>query len=141
MRYCREARETIVMRSRQWIGMVALLGVLLHAGAVVRHHGLMLGLTFQHQALVSDLAQICHGALDVADASTADLPTIPRPSDAQHGCPLCSGLGAAFALLAPKLTAVALPEPVVPAFHSFEVLVPSSLHAVHPPARGPPAFV
>ena len=39
------------MRSRRWIALVALLGVLLHAGAIVRHHGVMLGATLQYQAL------------------------------------------------------------------------------------------
>ena len=58
------------MRSRRWIAVVALLGVLLHAGALVRHHATMLGATLDHQALLADLGRICH---------SAGTPTIPGP--------------------------------------------------------------
>lgn len=128
------------MRLRKWIGIVALLGVLLHAGAIVRHNGVMVAATFQYHALVADLAQICHGAVTGADAPAADLPAIPKPSDAQTGCPICSGFGAAFALLAPAPAVVVLRAPIAPAFHFREVLVLSTPHAAHPPARGPPAL-
>ena len=88
------------MRLRGWISVFAMLGVLLHAGALVRHHGVMLGAVLQYHALVSDLAEFCHGA-DNASRSPADLPSIPKPSDAKNGCPICSGQSPAFAVIAP----------------------------------------
>jgi hypothetical protein len=128
------------LRSRTWIGIIALLSVLLHAGAIVRHNGVMLGATFQYQALLGDLARICHSAGTTADVPAADLPAIPKPSDAQNGCPLCSGLASAFALIGPEPAAIVLPQPVAPVFHVRAIVVPSATHAVHPPARGPPAL-
>lgn len=127
------------MRSRRWIGIVALLGVLLHAGALVCHHATMLGATLQHQALLADLAQICHGAGTTASEPAPDLPAIPKPTDAQNGCPLCSGLGFAFALAAPVLAAIVLPA-AAPVFQVRVAAVPSVRPAVHPPVRGPPAL-
>ena len=87
------------MRSRKWISILALLGVLLHAGAIVRHNAAMTGATFQYQALLTGLAQICHGSTTAATSlAAAELPFVPQPTDAQNGCPICSGLSAAVAL-------------------------------------------
>jgi hypothetical protein len=105
------------MRLRQWISVVAMLGVLLHAAALVRHYGVMLAAHLQYQALVSDLSSICQGvATDVGNAS-ADLPHVPKPSDAQNGCPICSGQTPASAVVA---------------------AAPIRFHQSWPPARGPP---
>lgn len=128
------------MRSRRWIAIVALLGVLLHAGALVRHHATMLGATLDHQALLADLGQICHSAGTTSSVPAADLPAIPQPTDAQNGCPVCSGLGSAVALVAPELAAIALPAPVPPAFHADPIDISEFPHAIHPPVRGPPAL-
>ena len=128
------------MRSRKWISIVALLGVLLHAGALVRHNATMLGATLQHEALLADLGQICHSAGTTSSVPAAELPTIPQPTDAQNGCPICSGLGMAFALAAPELAAILLPPPAAPVFHADPIDVPEFPYAVHPPARGPPAL-
>ena len=73
------------MRARRLISFVAVLGMLLHAAALIRHHDVMLGATLQHQALLTDLAQICHGGTGVADVPSGDLPTVPAPTDAQNG--------------------------------------------------------
>ena len=50
------------MRSRSWVSILAVLGVLLHAGAIVRHNAAMAAASLQYQALVAGLSQICHGA-------------------------------------------------------------------------------
>jgi hypothetical protein len=125
------------MRSRKWISVLALLGVLMHAGAIARHNAVMAGATFQYRALLTGLSQICHGSA-TGDAAAA-LPFVPRPSDAQNGCPVCSGLSPAFALVAPKLDVAFVPAPVAIAFHPDALRIPASGHAVCPPARGPPA--
>ena len=94
------------MRLRQWIGMIAVFGVLLHAVAVVRHHGLMLGVHLQYQALVSDLSAICHGGRSIVAETSADLPYVPKPSDAQNGCPICSGQAPAYTVVSIDLVEV-----------------------------------
>lgn len=127
------------MRSRKWISVLALLGVLLHAGAIVRHNAAMTGVTLQYQALLTDLIQICHGGAGGDTLATAELPFVPKPTDAQNGCPICSGLGPVVALLAAQPAVVAVDLPTAIAFHPETHCVPDSGYAVCPPARGPPA--
>lgn len=126
------------MRSRKWISILALLGVLLHAGAIVRHNAAMTGANLQYQTLLTDLAQLCHGS-GAGAVAAADLPYVPKPTDAQNGCPICSGLNPVVALAVPELAVVALSPSVSIAFHSETHRVPGSGYAVCPPARGPPA--
>lgn len=127
------------MRLRKWIGVLAALGVLLHAGALVRHNAAALSAHLQHQTLVADLHQLCDptgsGAVD-----GAGLPDIPRPFDARK-CPICAGLASLFALAGPE--AVALPIPAArPADRVLPVVILGMpAYSLHPPARGPPAFV
>ena len=57
---------------------------MMHAGAVVRHNGVMLGAILQFNELVSDLATaFCHGGSNSASPASSDLPWIPKPSDAK----------------------------------------------------------
>lgn len=127
------------MRSRRWISILAVLGVLLHAGAIVRHNAAMAAASLQYQALVAGLSQICHstgsGTLDASE-----VPYVPRPSDAQNGCPICSGLGQVVALSAPACSVIPLTQ-AEPAFLPANAqCLADSGHAVCPPARGPPAL-
>ena len=127
------------MRLRGWISVFAMLGVLLHAGALVRHHGVMLGAVLQYHALVSDLAEFCHGA-DSASRSPADLPSIPKPSDAKNGCPICSGQSPAFAVFAPAPLDFPFQRPQRLCWHFPAYSFATHHHPVCPPARGPPAL-
>jgi hypothetical protein len=124
---------------RRLISFVVLLGVLLHAHAVVRHNGVMLDAHLQRVELIKDLLLICHPS-GTGTVDTASLPDVPRPTDAQNNCPLCSGLGPAIVLLPPDL---------VPYYVAFVPKQPSPppalrgtelLRAFIPPARGPPLF-
>ena len=127
------------MRLRKWISLVALLGVLVHAGALVRHHGVMVGALLQYNVLVSDLSASCHGGTDQPAPTPVDLPSIPKPSDAKNGCPICSGQGLAFAVLAPVSLEVPNHPWATSLWSSSVALLPAPRHAVCPPARGPPA--
>ena len=127
------------MRSRKWISVLALLGVLLHAGAIVHHNAAMTGASLQYQALITGLAQLCHVTATADVVAASELPSVPRPSDAQNGCPICSGLSSAIALPAPEPAAIFVPAPVGIVFYSHKHGVPEPGHAVCPPARGPPA--
>ena len=125
------------MRSRRLIGILALLGVLMHAGALVRHNGLMLSALLQYQAIVADLTAVCHGSGAAADS---ELPYLPRPTGAEFGCPICSGLVAAFVL--PSAEPVAFARPLLdsqePPPGHFER--PGIERLGLPPVRGPPAL-
>lgn len=122
---------------RRLMSFVVLLGVLLHAQAVVRHNAIMIDAHLQRADLIKDLLLICHpngtGTVD-----TANLPDVPHPTDAQNNCPLCSGLGVAVGLpppdLVPYYVAFAAVQPApVPSVHATELL-----RSFLPPARGPP---
>ena len=125
------------MRLRQWISILAVFGVLLHAGAIVRHNAAMADASFQHQALVDSLTQICHGA-GPGSVNPADLPYVPPPNDTQNGCPICSGLGSPVALCSPPAVAALVLAPATETFSPHAHRVPTAAHAVCPPARGPP---
>jgi hypothetical protein len=127
------------MRARRWISIFALFGVLLHAGAIVRHNAAMTGAALQYQALVTGLAELCHGSGTAGAAPVSDLPYIPRPSDAQNGCPICSGLSPLVALAAPAPASIFVPQAAGVAFVHHSHCAPVRGHAVCPPARGPPA--
>jgi hypothetical protein len=122
---------------RRLISFVVLLGVLMHAHAVARHNGVMLDAHLQRTSLIADLLVICHPS-GTGTVDAASLPDVPRPTDAQNNCPLCSGLGLAFALPPPDF---------VPFYVAFHPVQPSPLPVVRsaellrtfiPPARGPP---
>ena len=128
------------MRSRRVFSVIALLSVLLHAGAVARHNVAMLGALLQYDELVAGFAQICHGGVESPSGlPDTDLPFIPKPTDSKSTCPVCSGLVSAFALVGPepiRLAFAPLPTPV----YSGTAHVPARIrYAVAPPARGPPA--
>jgi hypothetical protein len=128
------------MRLRQWIGMIAVFGVLLHAVAVVRHHGLMLGVHLQYQALVSDLSGICHGGRSIVAETSADLPYVPKPSDAQNGCPICSGQAPAYTVVSIDLVEVPATTSARISWNELRFSKPYHHDLTWPPARGPPAL-
>lgn len=126
------------MRVRRWISVLAALGVLVHAGAIVRHNVAMAGAALQYQALLTGLTQLCHGGATANALTPEDLPYVPRPSDTQNGCPICSGLAPAVALTGPEPVVgfAQLPDAVL---YSGEASGRAGVgYAVCPPARGPP---
>jgi hypothetical protein len=123
------------MRLRSWTAVVAILGVLLHAGALVRHHGNMQGTHLLAQALAVD-PSFCLGDPDAP--WPANLPGVPKPSDGQSGCPICAGQAPAFALGASDHPTVPLRFAVMARWCEPERVNPALRHAVCPPPRGPP---
>jgi hypothetical protein len=125
------------MLLRRWISFLAIVGVLLHAGALARHHVVMLDAHLQHQALITDLLQICHSN-GLGTVTPDGLPDIPRPSETQDNCPICSGLASAVALAAPE-TASWLRLVEKPALETLTVAIfVGQSPAERPPVRGPP---
>ena len=126
------------MRLRGWIILIAVFGVLLHAGALVRHNGSMLAPALAHDQLAADLLVICHGGVKGVSTSSSDKPSNQGPSDVGGNCPICTGHAPAFVLAAPEQLGV-----VAPAMTGFELSVLCRIlsvqrSAVCPPARGPP---
>jgi hypothetical protein len=126
------------MRLRKWTAIVALLGVLLHAGTLVRHHGIMLSAQLLEQALASGLAAICHGDESAASDARAGLPGGPNPSKSPGDCPVCAGHAPVFAVAAPDRLATPVRFAVMARWCEPERTHPALRHAVCPPARGPP---
>jgi hypothetical protein len=126
------------MRLRRWTTIVALIGVLLHAGALVRHHGIMLGANLLEQAF-ADPAAICFGGQDSTSRSSVGHPAAPKPSEAHSECPVCAGQAPVFALAAPDATDVPVRFAVMARWFEPERANPALRHAVCPPPRGPPA--
>lgn len=122
----------------RWPAIIAMLGVLLHAAALVRHHGVMLDAYLEYQELVAGLTAICHGDPDAAASSPADFPGYPNPSNALKDCPVCSAQAPTFAVAAPQ----SLETPVRLAARADRPELARSPctqpHPVCPPARGPP---
>lgn len=127
------------MRRSRWISILALIGVLLHAGAIVRHNAAMTGANLQYQALLTGLAQLCNSATSGKVLAAAELPFVPKPTDAHNGCPICSGPSPAVALPAPEFQAGLFAPAEAPSFRPDTVHLADSSYAVCPPARGPPA--
>lgn len=125
---------------RRWINILAVFAVLLHAGAVVRHHTVMLDAQARHQALLADLAVICHSNGSTERLAGSELPAVPQPTDAQNGCPLCAGLTAAFAIAAYVAAASApVSYAYVEPFRLVQFAASDLTTTRHPPSRGPPA--
>lgn len=124
------------MRRHAWIAIVAVVGVLLHAAAVVRHHGVMSAQSAE-RALLADLAIICHGAggsLKIAAELPSDVPAQRGGSD----CPVCMGMAVGF--MPPTPMTLALPfEAVARVSWSRDQTIPVRSVRLHPFARGPPA--
>lgn len=117
---------------------MASLAVLLHGGALVRHNGAMLGALLEHAALTADLAAICRGDGATDASRVGDLPPIPKPSDAQQGCPICSGQCPLFALEAPEPVSPFAIGRVCPWQVPPSAFITPAIHSVCPPARAPP---
>ncbi len=124
---------------RRLISFAVLLGVLMHAHALARHNGVMLDAHLKRASLIADLVLICHGG-GTGTVDPANLPDIPRPTDAQNECPICSGLAHALALpppvFAPYYIVFQPAQPIPPRM----VRVVEPARALIPPARGPPSI-
>lgn len=124
----------------KWIGLLALLSVVVHAGLVVRHNAIMVAATFAHHDLVGALGVICHSSKDAPDTSDEGLPGSTPPSSNTVECPVCMGFGGTSAILAERVT----PKQVyVASAVRLEIVAEILLRRIsfeRPPTRGPPHF-
>ncbi len=127
------------MRWRLWINWIALVGVLMHAALVVRHHQVMLSAELERQGLLGSLAAICHSDGQTRALPDAELPSIPAPYDQTSHCPLCIGLASAVVLA--KQTELDAPVRLASALVELPRYDQPALRVAgfRPPTRGPPA--
>jgi hypothetical protein len=121
---------------RRWLSLVAILGVLVHAGLFVCHNAMMLGAALDSAALAEALGEICQGQPGSSQSVDQTLPQ--NPDGVRHRCPDCLGAAAVNVVL-----------PAAPAFYlticSIDsdtrisaALVASADVALWPPGQGPP---
>jgi hypothetical protein len=127
------AEVLAAMRLRQWIGLVAMLGVLLHAGLIVRHNTVMLAAGLEQA--VFDQGAICHGGRTPTASKQPLLPEQERPN---ADCPMCMGLVSALAILGAAPADQPCREKLAMRLADVTETIALRLAAPRPPSRGPP---
>lgn len=119
------------------VRIIAIVGIVLHAGLLVRHNSSVLAANLQASSLFVALAEICHGG-GVQLSEAPDIPQLPPPGGDSGSCPICKGCVAAAAVL-----------PTVDFFHHSPLATVTRMEIVGeaialrlarilPPARAPP---
>lgn len=128
------------MRLNRLMAYLAVVGVLMHAVAAVRHHTLMLNAFSHHAELVASLSVICHNDGSVTRLPASEVPTIPQPAENQASCPVCLGMLASFVPPSPPASPISCGELVAMVqFFARSESISTRLASVNPPTRGPPA--
>jgi hypothetical protein len=137
---------------RRSVGLIAILGVLLHALALVHHHLVMMADALPTAALAGDGPRVAaafpYGAVPVcrgAGATSLDDPATgepgedsPSPAQRPLPCPFCSGSASTYAI-APTAIAFLVPTDAGALGPTTSVERPREpASAAHPPARAPP---
>lgn len=131
------------MFPRRVIAVLALLGVLLHSAAVVRHHALMTARLSEAAlvAMLSELGVICHTETAQDNQSgTAAGDGRSAPGNAGQSCPICSGLASLFLISPPAGPIVALSLPLGAAYDPEPDQRITQFKRIRPPGRGPPSL-
>jgi hypothetical protein len=125
----------VIIMHRRFISLLAIIGVLLHAGIFVRHNAMMLGAALDQAAFADIFSEICHGG---PNSVSPDAPLPQNPSDPESHCPDCLSFVGATALF-PAIFAdcAAIYSIVSNTFISSDVVRPNIL-VLWPPGRGPP---
>lgn len=129
------------MRSKHWMVLVALIGVLLHAGLIVRHNAMALSAKLDHAALATLFGFICHGNGGVSRLPASEQPALPEQEQDRGSCPICAGMAPAFAVLTDMLLPCQAHDTVSFRMAVVGKIIHVRLAAVCPPSCGPPAFV
>lgn len=129
------------MRLRRWTALVAMIGVLLHAGLIVRHNAFVLSAKLEHGALVAALGVICHGNGGTTELPAGEIPSLPQPEQDRGSCPLCAGLAPLAAVLSVTSLVCHVPDAASSRMAIVGEIIRQRLAAVRPPSRGPPALV
>jgi hypothetical protein len=129
----------VVMRANRWVSLLALFGVLLHAGLVVRHNHTVLAAALQ-QDLPFAYGIICQAP--VSGQSDNQPSEQSSPPKTISYCPICLGAVSGASLTGPVALEVAPPAPcALPPKIAAATAVAPQFRAVLPPSRAPPATV
>lgn len=121
------------------IRVLAIIGVLVHAGLIVWHSASMLGMAIQRAELATALSEICHGAGQVVSTSS-ELPDIPSGESDGGGCPVCKGLVSGIAILSTPFLIAHRPDVDVARMEIVGEAIARRLRPVRPPSRAPPSL-
>jgi hypothetical protein len=121
---------------RRLATVAALMGVLLHAYALVRHAPMEVAAKLQHTGLVSSLATICHNS---GDSGRFEIPYVPLPATGQK-CPECVGVAGTLAIEPPGVVVAKQVEAQTIRMRRFADVVVERSAGRQPPPRGPPAI-
>ena len=120
--------------------VLAIVGIALHAGLLVRHNSSVLAGHLQSASLIAALSEICRSG-GAAGTERPDAPEPPFPGTESSSCPICKGCVSAAAVL----PAVAEFNPVsYAALARIEAVgeaIAQRLTRVLPPARAPPLYI
>ena len=126
------------MIKRRLVSVLAIIGVLLHAGFFIRHNAMMLGATLDHAALADVFSEICSGQ---SNSSASPDAAHPRNQDgSQSRCLDCLSCASAAALLPTSANYDATYAVASDSLIPSHVVRLNSL-AFWPPGRGPPLDV
>jgi len=117
---------------------LAIIGIILHAGLIVRHNAAMLGSHLQLASLTADLAEICHGAGGPSAADQHQLPKMPSPGSDLGSCPMCTGCISAVAILPTPYSIARVPHRTVIRMEVVGETIAQRLARLRPPSRAPP---
>jgi len=128
------------MRANRWVNLLALLGVLLHAGLVVRHNNTVLAAVLQ-QDLPFSYGIICQTPAQGQSGNQSPERASPLKNTAQ--CPICLGAVPGAALAGPVALDIPAPAPYAlpPLKMAAAAAVAPQFRAVLPPSRAPPVAV
>lgn len=127
----------VIIMHRRLISLLAIVGVLLHAGIFVRHNAMMLGAALDRAAFADIFSEICRGG---PNSVSPDAPHPQNPGDPESHCPDCLGVGAAALFPVIFVDHDAVYSIVSDTFISSDVVRPNIL-VLWPPGRGPPVSV
>mgnify|MGYP003386360221 CR=1 FL=1 len=128
-----------MQKFRTIIQLFAIVGVLFHAGLIVRHSVSMVLAKLQYQELVASLSVICHSGGAIKSLAAAELPDLPEPTGQSSDCPLCMGT-AAVAILPIGYGTISGPDSTYARISVRGRRIATRLSAVCPPPRGPPGI-
>jgi hypothetical protein len=124
------------MRVNRWASLLALLGVLLHAGLVVRHNGAVLAAELLHGHAIP-LGAICYVFPDHPDG-TVDPASDADAHKSAPKCPLCTGAAPDVALAGADAPAIYVTYFYAHDVAASAVVATPQLFAALPPSRAPP---
>jgi hypothetical protein len=124
------------MIHRRLVSLLAIIGMLLHAGLFVRHNAMMLGVALDRAVLADAFDEICLGKPN--SPATPDAGHPRNEGDPQAHCPDCLGFASAVALLSTTFVNYDASYSITSdALFSSQVVSTDGL-LLWPPGRAPP---